>query len=88
MRSAPEIETIWRHRGILPCQSVIFYCGTGWRASEAFFYAWVMGWPEISVYDGGWYEWSQQVSSAAGNCVLECRLTHNNSLEGAVHMSK
>ena len=22
------------------------------------FYAWLMGWEHISVYDGGWYEWS------------------------------
>ncbi|MEJ2247847.1 MAG: rhodanese-like domain-containing protein, partial [Acidobacteriota bacterium] len=35
-----------------------FYCGTGWRASEAFFYAYLMGWERISVYDGGWFEWS------------------------------
>jgi thiosulfate/3-mercaptopyruvate sulfurtransferase len=35
-----------------------FYCGTGWRGSEAFYNAWLMGFPRISVYDGGWYEWS------------------------------
>jgi thiosulfate/3-mercaptopyruvate sulfurtransferase len=37
---------------------IAFYCGTGWRASLAFFYAWLMGWQRISVYDGGWLEWS------------------------------
>jgi thiosulfate/3-mercaptopyruvate sulfurtransferase len=37
---------------------IAFYCGTGWRASLAFFYAWLMGWEHISVYDGGWFEWS------------------------------
>ena len=31
---------------------------SGWRASLAFFYAWVMGWQGIAVYDGGWFEWS------------------------------
>ncbi|WP_227625940.1 rhodanese-like domain-containing protein [Geofilum rubicundum] len=35
-----------------------FYCGTGWRGSEAWFNAWLMGWPKVSVYDGGWFEWS------------------------------
>ncbi|WP_249925738.1 rhodanese-like domain-containing protein, partial [Escherichia coli] len=35
-----------------------FYCGTGWRASETFMYARAMGWKNVSVYDGGWYEWS------------------------------
>ena len=22
-------------------------------------YAYLMGWPRIAVYDGGWFEWSQ-----------------------------
>jgi len=35
-----------------------FYCGTGWRGSEAFFNTWLMGWPRVSVFDGGWFEWS------------------------------
>jgi molybdopterin synthase sulfurtransferase len=58
MRSAAEIEALWRSQGILPQGPVVFYCGTGWRASLAFFYAWLMGWDDISVYDGGWLEWS------------------------------
>lgn len=58
MRSANEIAAIWRAVGIMPAHRVVFYCGTGWRASEAFFAAWVMGWQNISVFDGGWLEWS------------------------------
>jgi thiosulfate/3-mercaptopyruvate sulfurtransferase len=42
----------------VPGRPTAFYCGTGWRASMAFFYAWLMDWPHISVYDGGWFEWS------------------------------
>jgi 3-mercaptopyruvate sulfurtransferase SseA len=38
---------------------VAFYCGTGWGASETWFYAYLMGWARIAVYDGGWFEWSQ-----------------------------
>jgi thiosulfate/3-mercaptopyruvate sulfurtransferase len=38
---------------------VAFYCGTGWRASETWFYAFLMDWPQIAVYDGGWFEWSK-----------------------------
>ncbi|KAJ1617970.1 rhodanese-like protein [Pavlovales sp. CCMP2436] len=53
-----DIARFWREAGILPGQQIAFYCGTGWRASMAFFYAWLMGFPNISVYDGGWYEWS------------------------------
>ncbi|MEZ8738812.1 rhodanese-like domain-containing protein [Photobacterium swingsii] len=58
MKSADEIEHFWHQWEIDRDQKVSFYCGTGWRASETFFYAYVMGWKDISVYDGGWYEWS------------------------------
>jgi len=38
---------------------LIFYCGTGWRASLAFWYALELGFGDCaSVYDGGWWEWS------------------------------
>lgn len=47
----------WAVWGITPDKIVSFHCGTGWRASETFFYAMGMGWPEIRMYDGGWYEW-------------------------------
>lgn len=58
-REYHEIEQIWAEAGITPDKHNAFYCGTGWRASEAFFNAWLMGWPRISVYDGGWFEWSR-----------------------------
>ena len=58
MRPYPEIAANWATAGITPDKHVAFYCGTGWRASETWFYAWLMGWERISVYDGGWFEWS------------------------------
>lgn len=59
LKNLEEIRERWEKSGITPQKKVIFYCGTGWRASEAFFIAHLMGWPNISVYDGGWLEWSQ-----------------------------
>jgi len=58
MRAYPEIAANWREAGITPDKWVAFYCGTGWRASETWFYADLQGWDRISVYDGGWLEWS------------------------------
>ena len=58
MKPAAEIILQWREQDIVEGLQIGFYCGTGWRASMAFFYAWLMGWPRISVYDGGWLEWS------------------------------
>ncbi|WP_295995693.1 sulfurtransferase [Rugamonas sp.] len=63
MKQAAEIRRQWLSAGIGASgdrrQRTAFYCGTGWRASLAFFYAWLMDWPHISVYDGGWCEWSR-----------------------------
>ena len=48
----------WADADITPDKWVAFYCGTGWRAAETWFYAFLMGWQRIAVYDGGWFEWS------------------------------
>ena len=58
MRAYPEIAANWAEAGITPDKHVAFYCGTGWRASETWFYAYLQDWPRIAVYDGGWFEWS------------------------------
>jgi 3-mercaptopyruvate sulfurtransferase SseA len=59
MRAYPEIVANWHEAGITPDKWVAFYCGTGWRASETWFYAYLLGWQRIAVYDGGWFEWSR-----------------------------
>lgn len=69
MKSAADIGGLWRTRGIHRKRRTIFYCGTGWRASLAFFYAWLMHWDFVSVYDGGWCEWSRD----PGNPII-CRV--------------
>lgn len=56
-REFHEIKEIWEEVGITPDKHNAFYCGTGWRGSEAFYNAWLMGWPRVSVFDGGWFEW-------------------------------
>ncbi len=57
-REYHEIAETWINSGITHDKHLAFYCGTGWRGSEAWFNAWLMGWPRVSVYDGGWFEWS------------------------------
>ncbi|WMW26157.1 rhodanese-like domain-containing protein [Methanolobus sediminis] len=58
MREYHEVAESWKKVGITPDKRNAFYCGTGWRGSEAFFNAWLMGWDNAAVYDGGWFEWS------------------------------
>ena len=57
-KSLSEIEEMWKQLGITRDKEVIFYCGTGWRVSLTWLFAYAMGWENISLYDGGWYEWS------------------------------
>ena len=59
MRAYPEIVANWEEAGITADKRVAFYCGTGWRASETWFYAYLLHWQRSAVYDGGWFEWSQ-----------------------------
>jgi thiosulfate/3-mercaptopyruvate sulfurtransferase len=63
MREYHETEKLWSDVGVTPDKHNAFYCGTGWRGSEAFFNAYLMGWPKVSVYDGGWHEWSSDESN-------------------------
>jgi len=57
-REYDEIIANWKDANITPDKHIAFYCGTGWRGSEAFMNAYLLGWPKVSVFDGGWFEWS------------------------------
>ena len=59
MRDFNELKANWARAGITADKTVSFYCGTGWRASETWFYARLLGWDDVSIYDGGWFEWSR-----------------------------
>jgi len=63
IRENGEVKRRWRESGITPDKRIAFYCGTGWRASEAFLNAWLLGWDNIAVFDGGWMEWSNDPSN-------------------------
>ncbi len=63
IREYHEVAKLWAEVGITSEKHNAFYCGTGWRGSEAFMNAWLMGWPKVSVFDGGWFEWSNDESN-------------------------
>ncbi|MGB5444622.1 MAG: rhodanese-like domain-containing protein [Psychromonas sp.] len=71
MKSEKAINQLWQSANINQDQEVAFYCGTGWRASEVFFYTYVMGWKNISVFDGGWYEWSGDKNNPTTSAAIE-----------------
>ncbi len=70
-REFHEIEAHWEKYGISRDKHLAFYCGTGWRGSEAFINAYLMGYPKISVYDGGWMEWSSHPENPVAGGIPE-----------------
>lgn len=62
-REFNEVAEIWREVGVTPDKQNAFYCGTGWRGSEAWLNAYLMGWPGVAVFDGGWFEWSNDADN-------------------------
>jgi len=58
MREFQEVEEMLKEVGVTPDRWLAFYCGTGWRGSEAFMNTYLIGWPNVAIYDGGWFEWS------------------------------
>ena len=65
MRNQEEIIAMWKEYGITPEQRLSFFCGTGWRAAQVLIYADVMGLENVSLYDGGWNEWSGNTGNSA-----------------------
>ncbi|MCC0706498.1 rhodanese-like domain-containing protein [Clostridioides sp. ES-S-0190-01] len=37
-----------------------FYCGTGWRATIPWLMCYENGWKNITLFDGGWWQWQTQ----------------------------
>lgn len=62
LREFRDLKSYWDVYEIEKDDGMTFYCGTGWRASLAWFAAELMGYTDASVYDGGWYEWSSDPS--------------------------
>ncbi len=65
MLNSDQILKMWKEWDITPDKKLSFYCGTGWRAAEVLIYADVMGLKNISLYDGGWNEWSGNTGNPA-----------------------
>lgn len=66
MREPARIAAMWAREGVDRERTLAFSCGTGWRSSEAFMNAYLMGWTDIALYDGGWHEWSRDPENPIG----------------------
>ncbi|WP_301098305.1 rhodanese-like domain-containing protein [Otariodibacter sp.] len=57
LRNPDEIFRLWEEQGIQKGDFLAFYCGTGWRATIAWFITQLAGWENTTVYDGSWNAW-------------------------------
>lgn len=54
---ADILATEWEDVDFTMDNDLAFYCGTGWRATVPFLVMYQEGYDNVSVYDGGWYQW-------------------------------
>lgn len=57
VKSITGFKNIWADCDFTLDNDLAFYCGTGWRATVPFLVLYGEGYDNVSVYDGGWYEW-------------------------------
>lgn len=53
-------KEVWKDCDFTLGNHLSFYCGTGWRACVPFLVLYENGYDDISVYDGGWYQWQME----------------------------
>lgn len=57
VKELDELKAIWADCDFTLDNHLAFYCGTGWRACVPFLVMYQEGYDNISVFDGGWYQW-------------------------------
>lgn len=64
LKDPADVAAMWESHGITGNKAPYFYCGTAWRSSLAFLYAWMLGWEGAKNFDSSWYAWSMGPDAA------------------------
>ena len=60
-RSLQELEAVFESRGIRPDEEVVAYCNGGVAATSVLFALSMLGYGDLSNYDGSWNEWGPKL---------------------------
>ncbi len=60
LRPASELQALWKSIGAgrRPVATIVTYCHTGMQASQDYFVARYLGFPDVRLYDGSMSEWT------------------------------
>lgn len=59
-RSSEELAHIFASAGVVPEQRVVAYCNGGVAATTVLFSLAMLGYPQLTNYDGSWNEWGKR----------------------------
>ncbi|MBA3647374.1 MAG: sulfurtransferase [Chitinophagales bacterium] len=63
-KSRQDLEALYMGKGITPEKKVIAYCRIGERSSHTWFVLkYLLGYPNVTNYDGSWTEWGNLVGA-------------------------
>ncbi len=58
IKDAGELKRLYESAGVTPDKKIIVYCSTGVRGAYSWFVLKeLLGYPDVSLYDGSWAEW-------------------------------
>ena len=63
-KSPEDLEALYAGKGVTPDKNVIAYCRIGERSSHSWFVLkYLLGYPNVTNYDGSWTEWGNLVGA-------------------------
>ncbi|MFX1518327.1 MAG: sulfurtransferase [Promethearchaeota archaeon] len=57
-KNEQQLIRLFESKGITKDKLVVIYCRTGVRAAHSYFTLRLLGYPQLTLYDGSWEEWS------------------------------
>ena len=61
-KNEQQLKRLFESKGITTDKLVVVYCRTGVRAAHSYFTLRLLGYPQVTLYDGSWEEWSSDPS--------------------------